>query len=100
MSGILGFTFTLQFHLSKHDRNHLGKSNSIIKLPQGVVHKLRLQDEVLVVGPKMSTFCQRLYQSPLYGRVTKKYDIYRNNNKKKPGYFGNFETVGPKKIFL
>ena len=61
MSGILGFTFTLQFHLSKHDRNHLGKSNSIIKLPQGVVHKLRLQDEVLVVGPKMSTFCQRLY---------------------------------------
>ena len=46
MSGILGFTFTLQFHLSKHDRNHLGKSNSIIKFTQGVVHKLRLQDEV------------------------------------------------------
>ena len=26
-----------------------------------VVHKLRLQDEVEVGGPKMSTFCQRLY---------------------------------------
>ena len=31
---------------------------------------------------------QMLNQSPLYGRVTKKYDIYRNNTKK-PGYFGN-----------
>ena len=41
----------------------------------------------------------RLFQSPLYGRVTKKYDIYRNNNKK-TGYFGNFETVGQKKIFM
>ena len=33
-------------------------------------------------------------QSHLYGRVTKKYDIYQNNNKKKTGYFGKFETVG------
>ena len=39
-------------------------------------------------------------QSPLYGRVTKKYDIYQNNNKQKPGYFGKIETVGTKKFFL
>ena len=39
-------------------------------------------------------------QSPLYGRVPKKYDIYRNNNKKKPGYFGKIETVGTKIFFL
>ena len=37
----------------------------------------------------------------MYERVTKKYDIYRNNNKKKkkPSYFGKFETVGTKKNF-
>ena len=39
-------------------------------------------------------------QSPLYGRVTKKYDIYRNNNKKTPGIYGKFETVGTKKNFF
>ena len=42
----------------------------------------------------------KIVQSPLYVRVTKKYDIYQNNNKKKPGYFGKSETVGTKKIFL
>ena len=34
----------------------------VIKSTQGVVHKLRLQEEVhrWVVSPKMLTFCQRL----------------------------------------
>ena len=41
-----------------------------------------------------------LDQSPLYGRVTKKYDIYQNNNKKKPSNFGKSETVGTKKNFF
>ena len=40
---------------------------------------------------------QNKNQSPLYGRVTKKYAIYRNNNKKKP--VGKFETVGTKFFF-
>ena len=40
-----------------------------------------------------------LGQSRLYGRVTKKYDIYRNNNKKNPGYFGKCETVGTNFFF-
>ena len=47
-----------------------------------------------------SSRCLCYYQSPLYGRVTKKYDIYQNNNKKKPGNFGKSETVGTKIFFM
>jgi hypothetical protein len=45
--------------------NFLSKFNSDQKkasFDKGVVHKLRLQDEVgSLGGPKMSTFCQRSY---------------------------------------
>ena len=51
----------------------------------------------LIIPIKGVDYCA---QSHLYGRVTKKYDSYWNNNKKKPGYFGKSETVGTKKIFL
>jgi len=54
----------------------------------------------MTTGRKSFKSLKLINQSPLYGRVTKKYDIYRNNNKKKPGYFGKIETVGTKKFFL
>ena len=39
-------------------------------------------------------------QSPLYGRVTKKYDIYRNNNKKNLVTLASLRLLVQKKIFM
>ena len=46
------------------------------------------------------TLCPDSDQSPLYGRVTKKYDIYWNNNKKNPGNFGKIERLLVQFFFL
>ena len=81
-------------------RNRIGKGESatfgFLKISGADLKVLWCLIEFLSKDPKLPSFDQ----SPLYGRVTKKYDIYRNNNKKKPGYFGKIETVGTKKIFF
>ena len=63
--------------------------------PRKVIHQVPSTD---IRGFQIDN-CVFQSQSPLYGRVSKKYDIYRNNNKK-TWLLSKIETVGTKFFFL